>query len=199
MIAIPMRPRVYTAAGVPIGYVTYSEGLKKVKLAGGVSIPREYQLHIGGADGPETDPLVTVSYTVADGGVPVIESVTVDGGDISPKVFDAIRRQLTNWNRAALNTVMATVTAADGGTVTTPEVGERNRRAATKEIDRRKSKFTEEFLQSVADVYLAAEPGDAWEAVRKEFGVALQTAGGYIFRARAAGLLPETTPGKVTK
>ena len=199
MIPIPMRPRVYTTAGAPIGYVEYSMTTSKVKLAGGVAIPREYQLVIDNVRGPESDPLVTVSYTVADGGIPKVESVVIDGGDIDPGVFNAIRTRLNNWNRAALQTVMSTVTAADGGTVTTPEVGERNRKAATKEIERRETKFTEEFLQHVADVYLAAEQGDAWEAVKDEFGVALQTAGGYIFRARAAGLLPETTPGKVTK
>jgi hypothetical protein len=59
-------------------------------------------------------------------------------------------------------------------------------------------KLTPEFLRQVAEVYREAlRTGRApTQAVKSRFFVSERMAGGYVQRARKAGLLPPTTPGK---
>ena len=57
-------------------------------------------------------------------------------------------------------------------------------------------KITPAFLERVAETYRTNLNGNPTEAVARTEGVAHRTAGGYVEKARDAGILPPTTRGK---
>jgi hypothetical protein len=59
-----------------------------------------------------------------------------------------------------------------------------------------KRSLTPAFLARVADIYRANLADGPTRAVRATFMVSERTASDYVQRARRAGLLPPTTPGK---
>lgn len=59
-------------------------------------------------------------------------------------------------------------------------------------------KITDDLLRQVAEVYRNAGSAPT-NAVKRAFGCSDRTAGRYVTLAREAGLLPETTQGKVSK
>ena len=59
-----------------------------------------------------------------------------------------------------------------------------------------KRKLTPAFLARVAEIYRANLDDGPTRAVRAAFMVSERTASDYVQRARRAGLLPPTTPGK---
>jgi hypothetical protein len=74
-------------------------------------------------------------------------------------------------------------------------------RIIKKNIERKlRQKITPELLKKVADIYTNAElSGESpIQALQNHFQLKYRTAQEYAIRARRLGLLPETTPGKVT-
>jgi len=57
-------------------------------------------------------------------------------------------------------------------------------------------KLNREFLEQVAEVYRRNVDDRPTQTVSEAFGISHSTAAEYVRRARAAGLLPPTTPGK---
>ena len=76
------------------------------------------------------------------------------------------------------------------------------RRQALPEIRRARKrsnrKVTDDLLKQVAEAYRNGGPAPT-NAVERAFGCSHRTAGRYVTLAREAGLLPETTQGKVSK
>ncbi len=79
-----------------------------------------------------------------------------------------------------------------------PEATRRRNREGVQEARAElRRKVTPELLQLVAQTYRQAGDGGRNSAVARSFGVSERTAGRYIQLARAQGLLPATTQGKV--
>ena len=196
MSPLAIRIPVHSQRDELVGHLLYAPNFKAVNGADGVAVPREYQLVL---DGLATDPNVTISYRIIRG-APTISDVLVEGANITPGVFDAIRRGLNNWTEFARRAVMHAALEADGGAVLTPGVSKDAQRAAEKEVKRRKIKVNEAFLEEVASVYRAnVKHGTALAAISDHFGVALSTAGRYVFQARTAKKLPPTRKGVASK
>lgn len=74
-----------------------------------------------------------------------------------------------------------------------PHLGKIERSVDAARTQRRK--VTPEFLRRVAEVY-RTNPARPTTEVARQFDVAYSTAAGWVLRARRAGLLPATTPGR---
>ena len=88
---------------------------------------------------------------------------------------------------------------ADGSRVITrTSYGPKTVASAHKAVQRARTPrtITDGVLRNVAEVYRSNLDGNPVEAVGKSFGVKHRTAANYVQRARAAGHLPPTTPGK---
>lgn len=136
-------------------------------------------------------------------GVPVCTEFTIrahpEGREVRTQDFRAV--QIEEWVENIL--ADTAVEVADDGSWTfdstrTPE--ESDFREARDEVRfaRRnvKRKVTPELLGEVARIYTDHVTGNPTEAVRNAFGTSPRTAARYVERAREAGLLPPTTPGK---
>ena len=196
MSPITTRIPVHSQRNQLVGHLLYALNVKMAKLADGVAVPHEYQLVLAGLP---SDPGVTISYRIVRG-APTITDVLIEGANITPGVFDAIRRGLNNWTEFSLRTVMHAAQESDGGVVLSPGVSADARKTAEKEVRRRNRKVNDALLDEVADVYRAnVDNGTALAAIAEHFGVAPSTAGRYVFQARAAEKLPPTSQGVPSK
>jgi hypothetical protein len=188
---------VHDSSGELVGEVIYDSTAQKAKLAGRLYIPREYHLNVD--DGEVS---VKVSYEVR-GGVPVCTDIQITGEQVMPKKLAEIGRKLPAWNELAQRAVMSVSyefpglggarLVASPGSIAVPDV---ERRAAEKEIGKRRKKVNDDLLREVAATYKQhVDSGSVTAVIAARFDVGERTASNYIWSARKAGFLPATKQG----
>lgn len=168
---------------------------------GGVKIPKRFSAHIFDRDdgGPDLDLEFEVRTGVA---VPQCREVRVHASDDGHEVrsADLVGIRIQDVMELAVRQMMLGVTD-ESGRLRTPlklskvQAGRavQDVRAAHRAV---KSATTDALLREVAEVYSASIQSQPKIAVSDHFGVKHRTAALYVQRAREAGHLPQTTPGK---
>jgi hypothetical protein len=133
-------------------------------------------------------------------GVPQCRSfavAAVDGGrEVAVKDLKAARP--LEWMEIALASVARDFIRLERGRLRrlTQDSGTRSRTTKAIQVARSAHKITPEFLARVAEVYRDNINEKPVRAVELAFGVSNSTAGKYVMRARAKGLLPPTSKGR---
>jgi len=139
-------------------------------------------------------------------GVPQCRSLTISAksGSREVRTLDLRAVELENWIEWLFSLAASVVVdeSADGSVTAIQTFDEDVTRQTARAIQQARSmarrKITPAFLDAVATVYRDNADERPVEAVNAAFGGSYRTAAMYVQRARAAGLLPPTTPGKVT-
>jgi hypothetical protein len=171
--------------------------LREPQVTVGTSVvPRRLDVMMQG-DGYQ--PALTMRIEVLSG-VPQCRALSIEavegGREITTNDLRSVR--LADWIEGILASVaLDLVEDRDDGTRVSA-YGSTTTRSATKAVRRARQprKITPEVLGRVAEIYRANVDGKPTLAVKRSFGVGERAAAGYVQRARAAGLLPQTTPGK---
>lgn len=155
--------------------------------------------------GAPDQPRLLMRLAVVDN-VPQCRELTIESKDGGREVrtLDLRAVALEDWIEK-LYSLTATVVVderPDGTMTGVVSWSDRDLRGTAKAIQHARAasrrKITDAFLGDVADIYRKNVDARPVEAVRAAFGGSYRTAAMYVQRARAAGLLPPTTPGKVT-
>jgi hypothetical protein len=152
--------------------------------------------------GDGDQPRLTLRLEVVDK-VPQCRQVTItssEGGrEVRPADLKAVH--VTEILEEVFAMLAGRVVDEGGRTVIVEEWGERAQSEAVQQIaaarkGRHARSVTPGFLQEVAEVYRSNIKGNPTQAVQTAFSVSKRMASEYVKRAREAGLLPPTTPGK---
>jgi hypothetical protein len=187
---LTMRVPVEDEDGGLLGWVVWDEVGEFAEL-GDYVVPATFYLRLPSSP---TEPALQLTFAMRDGS-PVCIAANVEAkaqGQVLPKDFDVIRRELNNWSEFAFSYVMrATQEHAPGF------VDDRTaHRAYRVGRNRTRRKVTDELLQEVAALYRDTVDSGPWRAIAERFSVSETTAGRYVGLARKAGYLPATRPGK---
>lgn len=192
------RVPVLNADGRAIGVVAWDILGDVAEIADGMVLPAELQLRFyGSADQPS----LLVKYGIRDG-APVCVGVTIEskdqGRDVLPKDFEIIRRELANWSEAVITSVIQHARDDQDDMLKAPDfVGSANGAAAFRASQRgRRRKVDDRLLEEVAALYREFLDDRPWRVIADRFNVSETTAARYVVKARKAGLLPATEPGK---
>ncbi|OBG91254.1 hypothetical protein A5698_20965 [Mycobacterium sp. E136] len=166
----------------------------KVEIGDRRLVPREIIVQISGG---KNEPDLGLKIEVREGIPRYVELVLrarADGPEIRPRDLTAIR--LDAWLKQIV-AACSVVASGDDGTIWSKPVDDRSaigdiRRATSG----RPRTVTPELLEKVAEIYSDHVSDRPTEAVKRSFGVEHRTAARYVQKARAAGLLPPTVPGK---
>ena len=167
-------------------------------------VSSRFGLELQWDDGSTPD--LRLGFEVRDG-VPECRSVEWRATDVGPEIRASGLRvpfPLEDLLEIAVTmNAMTFVTEGEGDSQLTAmepveTVKEARETLATMRVVRRdaRKKITDALLHEVAETYRANLDGNPTQAVARRFGKAHRTAGLYIARARAKGLLGPTTPGK---
>jgi Family of unknown function (DUF6214) len=166
----------------------------KVEIGDRRLVPREIVVQINGG---KNEPDFGMRIGVREG-IPQVTEVVLKARPEGPEVRDRDLRaiRLTEW----LERVVAACSVVDStgdGTVWSKPVDDHTARADIRRaMPGRPRTITPELLQKVAETYRNHLSDKPTEAVKRSFGVEHRTAARYVQRAREAGLLPPTVPGK---
>jgi hypothetical protein len=164
---------------------------------GDVAVPR---VAVYAHDGDEGEPDLEVTFEVRNGRPECVDfhvRAKPDGRGI--RTVDL--QMVTNLDAIAVNLYAAVTPVPDGSVFNwmwrqTEENAERARRAAYEARKARRGAVTTAALEEVAKVYRENLEGSPTRAVSLFLGYSQRTAARRVEQARAAGLLPATTPGK---
>lgn len=193
-MAFPLRVEL------PWGYAEADQGPGNSVRLGDRLLPRKIQVQFIGAD---DQPALTMRLEVIDDQPQCRELrvISKEGGR-QVKQLDLRAIQLTTWveevfgmfawriiedREGVIHSVMETSGPALMESVRAVRQSRKGKSART---------VTPKLLARVAEVYRAHLSGAPTRAVGEAFGVGPRMAAEYVSRARRAGLLPPTTPGK---
>jgi hypothetical protein len=185
-------------------WFTFSEGHGRASYSGDAyaivgdrKIPAEIFVHVqGGLSEPDFSMKIEVRQ-----GIPVCTEVTLTARPDGPEVRDKDLKylHLSDW----LENIVARASMKSGGVPDDPAtwgwgkpVKDSTALADIRRVRSGRSRMSRERLEKVADVYRQHVDARPTEAVARAFGVEHRTAARYVQQARAADLLPPTTPGK---
>jgi hypothetical protein len=146
----------------------------------------------------ENEPDLTMKIEVRKG-VPVYTEITfrarADGPEVRKRDLDL---PLEEWLQQIIAACSMTGSADADGRWTTLLQPIEDPGAVTnaRRVRAGRPRSSDERLQKVADIYRENIDGRPTEAVKDAFGYGHRHAARLVQQARAAGLLPETTPGK---
>jgi hypothetical protein len=184
-----------------LGWMDY-DGMDEGVRVGDRLLPRELDVHFPGA---QDQPALRMHLEVVDG-VPQCRSLTIESrpGAREVRTVDVRAVALEDWIEK-LYSLAATViveSGPDGMTTGVVSWDEKDLRRTARTIQQARAvsrrKITPSFLADVATVYRNHADERPVEAVQATFGGSYRTAAMYVQKARGAGLLPPTTPGRVT-
>jgi hypothetical protein len=161
-------------------------------LVGDHHVPEELTLELDGDEGRPS----TIARMVVQAGRPELVEVRLISRPGEPGIRQTDLRQIEV--AAMLDLLAGYAVRIEDGTVTWggPEEPAYAAAAGALKQSRSARRITPEFLQSVADVYVANIDQNPTQAVRRHYFVSERMASEYVQRARRAGLLPPTTPGR---
>jgi hypothetical protein len=153
--------------------------------------------------GAEGQPALTMELAVVRG-VPQCRRVVIESheGGRDVRTMDLRAVALNDWVEKLYALVATKIVEEKEGVVTAthslaePVVRESMKVIETARKQGRRKLDDPDFLRGVADVYRQNLDDRPVEAVQAAYGGKYRTAADYVQRARKAGLLPPTTPGK---
>ncbi len=191
--------RIRTKIGT-VGWVEYDGGAE-MAVVGDRVLPVEAKAVF---PSDATSPALELRLAVVDD-VPQCREIRITSkeGGREVRTSDLRAVQLERWIEDLFASVAARVehVDADAGIVSAVDEHDEKRVAEAARVVQRaraaaRRSITPEMLEGVAQIYRKHVDGQPTDAVRRAFGVEYRTAAKYVQRARAAGLLPATTPGK---
>lgn len=189
-----------TRLAFDIGWIDWDLSGPEVRVADRL-LPAEIEVNFPGA---KDQPSLRMRLAVVDG-VPQCRSLTIEAKDGGRQVrtTDVRAVALEDWVETLYSyTATVIIDEVDGqmttGVYTLDEAELRKtEHAIQKARATSRRTITDDFLAEVATVYRAHVNDRPVEAVRAATGAgSYRTASMYVQRARAAGLLPATSPGK---
>ncbi len=182
-----------------LGYVEYDEASPPVRV-GDRMFPSEIR-SVFPSD--KASPALHLRVAWVDG-APTCREVRIVAKESGRGIQSADLRgvRLDDWIEDLVTVTATDVVEQRDGLVTTayavsrPEQLREAARAVQAARRGARKKITPKFLREVAQVYREHTGRAPTEAVQLHFGVGYRAAAGYVQKARAAGLLPPTTPGK---
>lgn len=189
-----MRVRV----DLEMGWIEYDPVARPVRIGDRLFPPSVDVVFPGAPDQPRLSMHLSVI-----GGFPQCRTLTIEAKDGVREVRTTDLRAvpIDSWVEQ-LYGLVASVVVSEGDRETASVITSdpAARRQTEKQIQQARTasrrKITNDLLREVAAVYRANVDERPVEAVRAAFGVSYRSAAGYVERARAAGHLPATTPGK---
>jgi hypothetical protein len=179
-----------------IGFVSWRAGLRRVQI-GPVAVPPKLIVEIPGGDGGAgvrmTIEVVrgiprctTLRFSTTNGGAEITTTAVR-----SFRIEDWIERATAAAGLEVRHHKSYRLIALEEHDQTEPK----GRQAIR--VARRNKTSTHEFLEEIADVYRAnLHQSGTLAYVAAHFGKSVSSAGQYVCKARAAGYLPPTKPGK---
>lgn len=164
---------------------------------GGVLVPPRLTLTLAPTDAG--DPAIVAEFVVVDG-TPHCREVRVSVSQRRPglRQADLAEFNVADWTEHVFALVAHRIVSVERGEMVLDTAEQSSARRAVERARRRRPprKLTPEYLQRVADIYRDNIADRPTTAVSEQLEVNYRSALDYVQRARRAGLLPPTTPGR---